>query len=123
MKTRRLENLHILLWLLKDMSWLLMWRDLGMFMIIPTLACAIIITWRNRASEAELFHNLAITFWISANSFWMITEFFEMENELKIFAIIPFSIGLLFIISYYLGFGPALLRARTQSNKNHDEHN
>ena len=72
-----------------------------MFMIIPTIGCAILITWKSRDFESELFHNLAVTFWIIANSFWMITEFFGLEEKLKIFAIIPFIIGLLFILTYY----------------------
>lgn len=99
---RKLENLHILLWLLKDMSWLMMWRGFGIFMIFPTLACAIIITWKSRNYKSELFHNLAVICWISANSFWMITEFFGLEQQLKIFAAIPFSIGLILIITYHL---------------------
>jgi len=99
---RKLENFHILLWLLKDLSWMITWRTLGMFMIIPTISLAIFITWKERQKESELFHNLAIIFWIIANSFWMITEFFKLEEQLKFFIAIPFSIGLLFIATYYL---------------------
>ena len=99
---RKLENFHILLWLLKDMSWLMLWRPLGIFMIIPTLGCAFLITWKNRHLESELYHNVAIIFWISANSIWMITEFFGLEHELKIIAIVPFIIGLIFIAAYYV---------------------
>ena len=47
-----------------------------MFMILPTLSLAIYITWKNRAERAELFHNLAVCFWISANSIWMYGEFY-----------------------------------------------
>ncbi len=99
--TRKLENFHILLWLLKDLSWMMTWRGLGMFMIIPTLSFAFLITWKSRREASELLPNLAIICWISANSFWMTTEFFELEAQLKIFAAIPFSIGLLFIGIYY----------------------
>ena len=99
--TRKLENLHILLWLLKDMSWLMLWRPLGILMILPTLSCAIIITWKLRNHKSELFHNLAVICWISANSFWMIVEFFSLGEALKTLAIIPFSIGLLLIVTYY----------------------
>jgi hypothetical protein len=100
--TRKLENLHILLWLLKDISWLMFWKPLGIFMIIPTLICAIIISWKSRTTRSELFHNLAITFWIIANSYWMLTEFLKIDEEFRIFAIIPFVIGLMFIAAYYL---------------------
>ena len=43
MNIRKFENFHILLWLLKDMSWLILWRALGIFMIIPTFGFAIYI--------------------------------------------------------------------------------
>jgi len=99
-KTRKLENLHILLWLLKDASWLLMWRGFGIFMIIPTIGFAILITYKSRKSRSELFHNLAIIFWIIANSFWMLVEFFDHENW-RIYSIIPFAIGLIIILLYY----------------------
>ncbi len=95
LETRKLENFHILLWLLKDMSWLMTWRSLGIFMIIPTLGFAILITWKARNFKSELFHNLAVICWISANSFWMVTEFFGLADQLKLFAIIPFAIGLI----------------------------
>lgn len=116
-KTRRIENFHILLWLLKDISWLMTWRSLGIFMIIPTLGFAILIAWKSRESRSELFHNLAIIFWITANSFWMITEFFGMEDELKIFAIIPFTIGLCFIVSYYFDLGSRLVKKNSHELK------
>lgn len=100
-RIRKYENLHILLWLLKDTSWLLGLKALGIFMIFPTLSFAIFITYISRANESDLFHNLAIIFWIIANSFWMITEFMGVEEEYKIYAIIPFTIGLTIIFSYY----------------------
>lgn len=102
LETRKLENFHILLWLLKDMSWLMTWRSLGIFMIIPTLGFAILITWRARNFKSELFHNLAVICWITANSFWMVTEFFGLADQLKFFAIIPFIIGLVLIVTYHV---------------------
>jgi presenilin-like A22 family membrane protease len=99
--TRKLENFHILLWLLKDMSWLMMWRGLGIFMIIPTIGFAILITYKSRQNKSDLFHNLAIICWIIANSFWMLTEFFDLANY-RFYAAIPFSIGLAIILFYYL---------------------
>jgi len=101
-ETRKLENFHILLWLLKDMSWLMTWRSLGIFMIIPTLGFAILITWKARNFKSELFHNLAVICWITANSFWMVTEFFGVSDPLKFLAIIPFAIGLVLIVTYYV---------------------
>jgi hypothetical protein len=40
---RRMENLHIVFWLIKDISWCMIWKPLGILMIFPTLIIAIII--------------------------------------------------------------------------------
>ena len=106
---RKMENLHIVFWLLKDISWCMTWKVLGIAMIIPTLTVAIVIAWRTREFKSELAHNLAITFWISANSVWMISEFFGFDTmplwfrlEGKHIALIPFIIGILILAWYYI---------------------
>ena len=107
---RRLENLHIVFWLFKDISWCMLWQELGIIMVIPTLSVAIYIAYRTRNIKSELAHNLAVAFWISANSYWMISEFFGFD-EAKVFgayegkhlAMIPFIIGVLhscLVLSY-----------------------
>jgi hypothetical protein len=107
---RRMENLHIVFWLVKDISWCMVWKWMGIAMIIPTLSIAIFIAWRTRHMISELAHNLAIAFWITANSLWMISEFFEFDTRLilgviegKHLAMIPFCIGA-FILAYYYVF-------------------
>jgi len=106
---RKMENLHIVFWLLKDISWCMIWRALGIAMIIPTLTVAIVIAWRTRQFKSELAHNLAIAFWISANSIWMISEFFAFDTKIilagldgKHLALIPFVIGIGLLAWYYL---------------------
>ncbi|MEJ7822312.1 MAG: hypothetical protein WKF85_08320 [Chitinophagaceae bacterium] len=110
---RKMENLHIVFWLLKDISWCMVWKPLGISMIFPTLIIAIIITIRNRQYISELCHNIAIVVWITANSFWMISEFFQFDavpfyNNItyKYLAIIPFTIGILTLAWYYLFWKP-----------------
>jgi hypothetical protein len=105
---RKMENMHIVFWLLKDISWCMIWKVMGIAMIFPTLIISIIIAWRTRQLKAELAHNLAITFWISANSLWMISEFFGFDTisvghyfEGKHLALIPFLIGVLILLYYY----------------------
>ncbi len=83
------------------------WRIFGMFMIIPTLGFAIFITARTRNIKSQFLNNLAVVFWITANSFWMITEFIGKEDQLKKFALIPFGIGI-FIILY--GYSALLIK-------------
>jgi hypothetical protein len=108
-KYRKMENTHIVFWLLKDVSWCMVWKTLGLAMIVPTMAIAIIIAWRTRNIRSEFAHNLAITAWIFANSYWMISEFFHfdtvhiwMQFEGKHLAIIPFTIGILILLNYYI---------------------
>nr|WP_214446745.1 hypothetical protein [Flavihumibacter rivuli] len=98
---RKVENLHIVFWLIKDMCWAMLWKPLGIAMIFPTLTVAILITWQTRKLKSELFHNLAVLFWIIANCYWMTVEFMERDEVLRYYAAIPFSIGILFIVSYY----------------------
>lgn len=92
-KIRRFENLHILLWLIKDTSWMLEWRVLGITMMFPTLVVAVLILLKT-LKETEFYINLAIFFWICANSYWMCCEFFG-HVEYKNYAAIPFALGLL----------------------------
>jgi len=54
---RRMENMHIVFWLFKDISWCMTWKVLGIAMIFPTLIVAIIIAWRTRNVKSELAHN------------------------------------------------------------------
>jgi hypothetical protein len=72
-----------------------------------------VIAWRTRKIVSELCHNLAITVWISANSFWMCTEFFGMDHlsigygfTVKHLAMIPFIIGVLILAYYYIWYKP-----------------
>ena len=107
---RKTENLHIVFWLMKDISWCMMWRAFGMFMIVPTLGAAIFITWRARRHRIDLAHNLAVVFWIIANAWWMIAEFFEFDESPFLLgisgrhlAMIPFVIGALVLLRHYAG--------------------
>jgi hypothetical protein len=110
---RKMENLHIVFWLFKDVAWCMVWKPLGIVMIFPTLIVSIIIAWRTRQFVSELCHNLAITVWITANSYWMLSEFFGFDTHIlfgsytmKHLAIIPFTIGLMILGYYYLYWKP-----------------
>lgn len=110
---RRMENMHIVFWLFKDVSWCMIWKPLGIIMIFPTLIISIIIAWRTRQLVSELCHNLAITIWISANSYWMISEFLHFDDHIafgaftyKHLTMIPFCLGLAILAYYYLYWKP-----------------
>ncbi len=113
LKFRRMENLHIVFWLLKDVAWCMIWKPLGILMIFPTLIISIIIAWRTRHFVSEWCHNLAITCWISANSYWMISEFVGFDDLVfvgnityKQLSLIPFLLGLLLLVYYYTIWKP-----------------
>jgi hypothetical protein len=110
---RKMENLHIVFWLFKDLSWCMIWKPLGIAMIFPTLLISIVIAWRTRKFMSELCHNLAIIVWITANSYWMISEFFAFDTlplfgsfTYKHLALIPFTLGILLLAFYYAIWKP-----------------
>ena len=100
-KYRAIENFHIVLWLIKDLSWCMIWRPLALFMILPTFIFAIFITYNNRKNSSELFHNLSVLMWIIANSVWMIGEFY-FEDGLKSISFVFFMGGLVLLAYYYI---------------------
>lgn len=109
LRYRKMENLHIVFWLFKDIGWCLIWKPLGIVMIFPTLIISIVIAYRTRQFMSELCHNLAITLWITANSYWMISEFLHFDAQVvtgeityKHLALIPFGLGVLVLAFYYL---------------------
>jgi hypothetical protein len=118
-KLRKVENLHIVFWLFKDMSWCMLWRELGVIMIFPTLFVSIYLTLKTRSHQSELFHNISITFWILANSFWMISEFYGFDEKSIIIglkgkevAFVFFILGVLTLAWYYLLIYPKLKKEK-----------
>lgn len=96
---RLVENAHILLWLIKDFCWAMEWKQGGVFMIFPTVSVAFYLLRKTRKVRAELYHNLAVCFWILANSTWMVGEF--IDNDFRIYAASLFGCGLMVLAVYY----------------------
>ena len=85
------------------------WKWPATFMVIPTLALAILLVWKTRKDPSELAHNLAVIFWVIANATWMSTELFGEEDDLYLgyfkghqLAMIPFVTGALTLLTYNL---------------------
>lgn len=106
------ENFHIVLWLLKDLCWVLDLRTAGLVMIVPTIGMAALIAWRLRHDAGELLHALAVVSWILANSIWMIGEFY-MDDGTRPAATVFFVAGIALVLWYYVGLAP---RARNRRN-------
>ncbi len=98
-KIRKYESTHVVFWLIKDTCWMLELKWLGAIMVAPTIGIAIYIVYKT-IGTIDLYINLAILFWISANSFWMMMEFFN-DNEYRYFASIPFALGFIFVGIFY----------------------
>ncbi|MBE7178267.1 MAG: hypothetical protein INR69_17840 [Mucilaginibacter polytrichastri] len=98
---RKVENIHVALWLLKDTCWVMDFHLAGVIMIVPTIGLAVYITWQFRKVLSELYHNMAICCWITANSIWMIGEFF-FDDTLRHYAAIFFFIGIALVLFFYL---------------------
>lgn len=99
-KIRQYEHLHIVFWLIKDSCWMLEWRWAGALVMLPTLYLAIYIMLKTFGS-IDFYINAAIFFWILANSYWMMMEFFN-DNELKHYALFPFSMGFIFVGLFFI---------------------
>lgn len=102
---RQYENLHILLWLIKDTCWISDFKIGGMVMIIPTFIAAIYIAYITRHRIPEFLHNIAVCCWITANCIWMIGEFY-FEDTTRPYAIVFFASGLIVLAFYYLYYLP-----------------
>lgn len=98
-KLRKYESMHIVFWLMKDSCWMLELKVLGAIMIAPTLFLAFYLMFKTLGTK-DIYINTAILFWILANSFWMLMEFFN-HNQYKNFAAIPFAIGFMFVGAFY----------------------
>lgn len=97
-KIKQSENLHILLWLIKDICWLHQWVLAGTIMFFPTLILAIYICVKTRLQPLSLIVNLAVLSWICANASWMLGEFYKWD--LKILSTLFFILGILLMGVY-----------------------
>lgn len=98
---RPIENFHIVLWLLKDLCWVMDFKWMGTFMILPTIIVAIWITYKTRKYLSEFVHNIAVVCWICANSVWMLGEFFFKDGTRPLAAVF-FILGLVTLFVYYI---------------------
>lgn len=97
---KKLENLHVGLWLLKDASWCEEWIKVGMMVALPTVVLAIKIAYERRRDAEDLVHNIAICLWLCANVIWMIGEFFFDDGTRAISRVFFFA-GLALLIGFY----------------------
>ena len=102
---RLLENLHLPLWIIKDTCWMLHIKWLAIAMIAPTIGMAIYIAYISRKSPLNLWPNLSVLCWISANAIWMLGEFAGFSFQLP--SSILFVAGLVGIGIYFILYNTA----------------
>jgi hypothetical protein len=98
-KIRKFESMHVVFWLIKDTCWMLEFKWLGAIMMFPTLFLAVYLIYKTLHTK-DVYINAAIFFWILANSFWMMMEFFN-NNHYKYYSAIPFALGFVFVGLFY----------------------
>lgn len=97
-KLRKTENLHVVFWLIKDMCWMLEFKTAGTIMILPTLLMAFYVTYLSKNNIDLIIVNIAIIFWIAANSAWMLSDFFL--NIPKNISLLFFILGIITMLIY-----------------------
>lgn len=100
-KNKILDNLHIILWLLKDMCWSVD-SKLGIIMIPPTIIVSFFILIKQIKNINSLIYNIAICLWIIANSLWMVSELYKFEEVTKPIVFGCFTLGVIIIFGYYV---------------------
>lgn len=100
-RNRVSENLHIILWLLKDMLWS-MKCNMAILLVAPAVAVSIRILYIYRDDNDAWYHNYAVCAWITANSVWMISDLLGKEEEFHPYVISLFAVGIITLLYYYL---------------------
>ncbi|MBC7382687.1 MAG: hypothetical protein H7296_06780 [Bacteroidia bacterium] len=75
------------------------WKVTATIMFFPVLIMAIFICFKTRKDVLFLIPNMAVLCWLSANSLWMLGEFYEFKY--LVMALFFFITGAL-LIFYYL---------------------
>lgn len=101
-RSEKYDNLHIILWLIKDMCWSID-SKLGVILVIPTIIVSFWLLFKSR-TISTWYHNLAVCFWITANSLWMVSEMYKFEEISKPVVIILFIIGIIILAYYYIKY-------------------
>lgn len=101
------ESIHIPLWLIKDLCWLMEYKSLGIIMAIPTILVAFIMVYLTKNNKDQFLPNISIVFWILANANWMFDEFFDLG--IKKYSLYPFIAG---ILVYFIHVSLKLIEKR-----------
>jgi hypothetical protein len=91
-----IDFFHFSFWLLKDIFWLLKWKFMATFMVVPTvlLTLYIILKTKKIISTTTIFSS-----WVMMNVFWMLHELYNTPLFISLFFAI---IGLFVLVVYFI---------------------
>jgi hypothetical protein len=96
-----LQELHVILWLLKDIFWCLKLNVLATFMVFPTAFLTIFLLVKEK--DKRLL-NLTLFSWVLMNITWMLHEIHDTpEWPIKVFMLLGVATTIRFIINKLKG--------------------
>ena len=97
-KIRKIENLYVVCSILKSMCWMMGFKSIAVFMILPTLLMAFYVMFHSNKNIGFLTVNIAMICWIAANSAWMLHDFYKMLPILV--SQVLFAVGMVAMLIY-----------------------
>lgn len=98
----KIDFFHFSFWLLKDIFWLLKWKILATFMVVPTMLLTIYLLFKTKKfiSTTTIFSS-----WVMTNIFWMLHELYDIPLFFaKIFIGLGVTTLILFMIKNHKMF-------------------
>ncbi len=89
-----IESLHFPLWIIKDFAWFMGFGWVSLIFALPTILISLVLI--GYTSGVKKIENIIIGCWLSANTFWMSSELFQINTEWV--AILFFVTGLILSI-------------------------
>jgi hypothetical protein len=92
-----IDFFHFSFWLLKDIFWLLKWKFMATFMVVPTVLLTLYIISKTKKiiSTTTIFSS-----WVMMNVFWMLHELYNTPLFISfIFIFIGVSVLILYVLN------------------------
>lgn len=99
---RVVENVPLILNLLKDSSWCYAWVWVGTIAVVPILSYQIYSIWKCRGDVHATIGGIVSGMILSANAIWMFGDFYFGQDHFRNVARWLFSIGMIFGLIYML---------------------
>jgi hypothetical protein len=117
---RGCENVHIYLWMLKDLGWMLDHKEIGITFGTFALLWLFVLGYnaRKHANNEELYFILPTFLWLFGNYLWMISNVFHHSDVYRFPASCFFMLALVSIVLYFGFLKNKLIFQLTKENSN-----